>query len=104
MEAALARYYFNGTIPVDSLEYKIDETLPEGYERITQTEGQTSVTISHTTENDPNSYLVGTGGNVVAPFSDTNFRTLTAGNTAQSLNLTNYKKAPKRRTQTAKEI
>ncbi len=99
LEAALARYYFNGTGAVSGLEYKIGETEPAGYELIDAAdlaEGASVVTRGGATNTDPNTYTIpGIVNGVNVPLSDTTFRELTAGTAEQSLNLTNYKKPQK---------
>lgn len=88
MEAALARYYFNGTTAVEGLEYKIEEEdlTSRGYEVIVEPGIYGGGT-------DPNSYTIpGTVNGIDIPVSDTQLKQVTE---TDSLNITNYKKPQK---------
>lgn len=97
LEAALARYYFNGVAALDNLEYKIGETASQvpDYTLITE-----AGTYGGATATDPNIYFIpGRVNNTDVPLSDVDYQSI--GNLNQddgkmtSLNLTNYKKPQK---------
>ncbi len=94
LEAALARYYFNGSEAIDGLQYRLtEESLAEiGYTII-----ETAGTYGKTDANDPVTYLVSnTDLSADAPVSDSAvFRAIGENalslDTFDDLNLTNYK-------------
>ncbi len=97
LQAALARYYFNGTEAVENLYYKISEAMPDGqnYTLITEdmlAQGEDSLIVGDSS--DPVSYTVSDNSaqNPDAPFSDVNFQSI---GSLDTLNLTNYKKPQK---------
>lgn len=96
MEAALARYYFNGTTAINDLKYKISEETLSDYTLVTS-----AGTYGDTANHDPNTYTIpGTVDSVYIPLSDSvDFKPIGTGVTGEqtfnTLNLTNYKKPHK---------
>ena len=112
LEAALARYYFNGVVALDNLEYKIAEEVLQDYQVVVdRTEGDITGDryivpsaedhqVPPVDNGDPNTYTVpGTVSGTNVPVSDVYYQPIGNLNddtgTMTSLNITNYKKPQK---------